>query len=75
MVPKGSVVGFFDDFYGAGSMFEAEIKKDTWIKLGRRRGKTEYDKIEIVADLHINGYNTNDVYGRWLHNSKRFKIA
>ena len=60
-IPKGANVGFFDSTYGGGSMFEATTKRDVWMKLGPRKGKSEYDSLDIDPD--IDSYNTRDVYG------------
>ena len=42
--------------------------KDTCIKLGRRRGMSEYDSVELVPDIGGGSYDYSigDVYGRSL---------
>ena len=60
-IPEAARVGFFDSFYGGGSVFEAMTKAGRWVKLGRLPRKTKYDLFRIVPD--IVSYNTGDVYG------------
>ena len=59
VIPKGTQIGFFSSFQGAGSVFE----KTTYKKLTMLINESEYDSVNIIADCQ-QSYSMNDVYGQ-----------
>jgi hypothetical protein len=61
-IPKNTQYGFFGNFNGSGSVFEARtIEECVFPKF--EPNKTQHDKIEIIADIEQGGYDFVSVYG------------
>jgi hypothetical protein len=58
-IPAGSAFGFFNDHGGSGSSFEKVTTADMRVPL---QGKTQYDTIELKADVEHH-YSHEQVYG------------
>lgn len=60
---KGTYSGLYDESYGSGSLLECSLIRDFEIDL-TKTGATEYDKIELIADIKgACGYCTDEIYG------------
>lgn len=68
-IPKGTQFGFFSEFNGSGSTFEAETVEDMTLPI-IDPDMSEYDHLGLKADVQ-NAYSMKQVYGdtRFIHES------